>query len=100
MKKNDKIFIARHKGLVGSAIFKELKQQGFNNIITKTREELDLLNQSKVQVFFKAEKPEDYHTASDLTKVIMLIGLLYAFVFYYLMAKQFGFSIFNLFIIR
>jgi len=53
-----------------------------------------------IYLLLKAEKPEDYHTASDLTKVIMLIGLLYAFVFYYLMAKQFGFSIFNLFIIR
>ena len=58
MKKNSKIFVAGHKGLVGSAIFNELQKQGFNNIITRTRSELDLLNGKKVHKFFLSENPE------------------------------------------
>lgn len=58
MKKDSKIFVAGHKGLVGSAIVRNLKDQGYENIITKTRQELDLLNQSDVFDFFANEKPE------------------------------------------
>ena len=58
MKKNNKIYIAGHRGLVGSAIVRNLKKNGYNNLITKTRQELDLLNQQAVSNFFKKEKPE------------------------------------------
>ena len=58
MNKNDKIFIAGHRGLVGSAILKNLKQRGFSNFITKTHKELDLTNQQETAAFFKEEKPD------------------------------------------
>ncbi len=58
MNKNSKIYIAGHKGMVGSAIFRELERQGYSNVITRTRKELDLLNQQKVSEFFAQEKPE------------------------------------------
>jgi GDP-L-fucose synthase len=58
MKKNSKIFVAGHRGLVGSAIVRNLKENGYTNIITKTRQELDLLNQSDVLDFFEDQKPE------------------------------------------
>ncbi|WP_442264946.1 GDP-L-fucose synthase family protein [Tenacibaculum sp. ZS6-P6] len=58
MNKSSKIFVAGHKGLVGSAITKNLKQKGYTNIITKTHNELDLTNQTETASFFKKEKPE------------------------------------------
>jgi GDP-L-fucose synthase len=58
MEKNSKIFVAGHKGLVGSAIVKLLKSEGYTNIITATRQEVDLLNQSQVEEFFRQERPE------------------------------------------
>ena len=58
MKFNDKIFIAGHKGLVGSAILKELKLQGFTNLITRSKKALNLTNQMDVQNFFDQEKPD------------------------------------------
>jgi GDP-L-fucose synthase len=58
MEKNSKIFIAGHKGLVGSAIVRVLKNNGYNNLILKTHLELDLINQERVNAFFKTEKPE------------------------------------------
>lgn len=58
MKYDSKIFVAGHRGLVGSAIVRNLKQRGFTNIIGRTREELDLLDQSKVNAFFERERPE------------------------------------------
>jgi GDP-L-fucose synthase len=58
MEKNSKIFVAGHKGLVGSAIVKLLKSEGYTNIITATRQEVDLLNQSQVEEFFRQESPE------------------------------------------
>ena len=51
--KKSKIFLSGHKGLVGSAILKKLKEQGYKNVITRTREQLDLRNQKKVLNFFK-----------------------------------------------
>ncbi|MFA6582407.1 MAG: geranylgeranylglycerol-phosphate geranylgeranyltransferase [Paludibacter sp.] len=51
-------------------------------------------------LIFNAKSPADYHQASTLTKVIMLIGVLYGFIFYYLQAKTFGISMFNLFILK
>ena len=58
MDKLAKIFVAGHKGLVGSAILKRLLEKGYVNIITKTKEELDLTNQQATADFFKSEKPE------------------------------------------
>jgi len=58
MEKNSKIYVAGHMGLVGSAIIRKLKTAGYNNIIIKTKQELDLTEQSKINEFFKKEKPE------------------------------------------
>ncbi|SNR17695.1 GDP-L-fucose synthase family protein [Tenacibaculum jejuense] len=58
MNKSSKIFVAGHRGLVGSAITKNLKQKGFTNIITRTHDELDLTNQTETASFFRKEKPE------------------------------------------
>jgi GDP-L-fucose synthase len=58
MHKTSKIYIAGHKGLVGSAIHNNLKQKGYSNFILRTFEELDLTNQAAVNAFFAAEKPE------------------------------------------
>jgi GDP-L-fucose synthase len=58
MELTDRIFVAGHRGLVGSAILRRLKLRGFTRIITRTHIELDLTNQNDVKVFFKAEKPD------------------------------------------
>ncbi|GIW23050.1 MAG: GDP-L-fucose synthase [Candidatus Sericytochromatia bacterium] len=58
MKKNSKIFIAGHTGLVGSAIKDELLKNGYNNLILKNHSELDLINFKSVKDFFEKEKPE------------------------------------------
>lgn len=58
MKKNDKIYIAGHRGLVGSALMRCLESQGFPNIITRTRDELDLTRQADVEAFFHSQKPD------------------------------------------
>ncbi|RXJ78448.1 GDP-L-fucose synthase [Arcobacter sp. F2176] len=58
MKKNSKIYIAGHRGLVGSAIVKNLQSKGYTNLIYRTHKELDLLNQKDVEEFFQTEKPE------------------------------------------
>ena len=57
MNKSSKIYIAGHKGMVGSAIWNALKSKGYENLIGKTSKELDLRNQSAVQEFFATEKP-------------------------------------------
>jgi len=54
---NDKIYIAGHRGLVGSAIVRQLEKRGFTNLLMHTHKELDLTNQAQVQTFFKQEKP-------------------------------------------
>ena len=58
MQKDAKIFVAGHKGLVGSAILKGLQADGYTNIITRTHSELDLCNQQEVNDFFEKEKPQ------------------------------------------
>ena len=58
MKKNSRIYVAGHRGLVGSAIVRNLKANGFTNIITRTHAELDLTNQAYVRKFFEEENPE------------------------------------------
>lgn len=57
MNKSDKIYIAGHRGMVGSAIIRKLKTEGFNNFVVRTSKELDLRNQQAVQDFFVSEKP-------------------------------------------
>ncbi len=56
--KNAKIFVAGHRGMVGSAIVKKLKEAGYNNIVTARKNECDLTNQRQVNEFFALEKPE------------------------------------------
>lgn len=58
MEKKSKIYVAGHRGMVGSAIVRELKRQGYTNIITRTHKELDLCRQEIVEQFFAEEKPE------------------------------------------
>jgi GDP-L-fucose synthase len=58
MEKNSKIYIAGHKGMVGSAILRKLTQEGFTNIILRSSKELDLRDQNSVKTFFEIEKPE------------------------------------------
>ena len=58
MEKTSKIYIAGHRGLVGSAIVRNLKENGYNNLILKIRQELDLFNQKDVLDFFEKEKPD------------------------------------------
>lgn len=58
MNKDSKIYVAGHRGLVGSALMRQLNAQGYSNIITRTHAELDLTHQSAVADFFQVEKPE------------------------------------------
>lgn len=58
MEKTSRIYIAGHRGMVGSAILKKLEKEGYSNLITKTSKELDLRDQIAVAAFFKLEKPE------------------------------------------
>ena len=55
MHKDSKIYIAGHRGLVGSAILQELQRQGYTNLVYKTHEDLDLIDQKAVQFFFQRE---------------------------------------------
>lgn len=66
MEKNSKIYIAGHKGLVGSAIMRQLVNKNFTNIIFRSHTDLDLLNQKEVENFFKEEKPEYVFLAAAL----------------------------------
>ena len=58
MEKNAKIYVAGHRGLVGSAIVRHLQEAGFNNLILRTHSELDLISQDAVREFFEVEKPD------------------------------------------
>ena len=58
IQKSDKIFVAGHRGLVGSAIVRSLERQGYKNIVKRTHKELDLMNQAAVYKFFEEEKPD------------------------------------------
>lgn len=64
MEKGSKIYVAGHRGMVGSAIVRELERQGYTNIITRTHQELDLLRQEEVERFFEEEKPEHVFLAA------------------------------------
>ena len=56
-----KIYVAGHHGMIGSAIVRKLKSLGYNNILTRTHDELDLTNQTQVQKFFENEKPDQVY---------------------------------------
>src|ERR1035437_3382956 len=58
MDKNSKIYIAGHRGLVGSALVRRLQAKGYSNLVSRTHAELELREQTAVQAFFAAEKPE------------------------------------------
>jgi len=58
MEKDAKVYVAGHRGLVGSAIMKKLKKEGYTNLVYRTSSELDLRRQEKVEEFFKEEKPD------------------------------------------
>src|SRR5690242_11519713 len=58
MNKTDKIYIAGHRGMVGSAILRKLRQEGFENFVLRTSAELDLRNQAAVAAFFAEERPD------------------------------------------
>ena len=57
MEKSDKIFVAGHRGLVGSALVRKLERSGFDNLVTRNRSQLDLRNEAAVDLFFEQEKP-------------------------------------------
>ena len=61
---NQKIYVAGHRGMVGSAIVRNLQAKGFKNILTRTHAELDLTNQAAVQTFFQTEKPDQVYLAA------------------------------------
>lgn len=58
MEKNSRIYVAGHRGMVGSAIFRKLQKEGYTNLITRSSAELDLIDQQAVTNFFRSEKPE------------------------------------------
>ncbi|MDF2457534.1 MAG: wcaG [Cytophagaceae bacterium] len=58
LEKHSKIYVAGHRGMVGSSIVRKLKENGHDNIVVKTSDELDLMRQDQVEVFFQSEKPE------------------------------------------
>ena len=58
MEKNAKIYVAGHRGMVGSALVRELNRQGYTNIVTRTHKELNLCRQDEVETFFREEKPD------------------------------------------
>ena len=61
---NQKIYVAGHRGMVGSSIVRNLQAQGFSNIVTRTHAELDLTNQAAVQQFFETERPDQVYLAA------------------------------------
>lgn len=71
MNKQDKIYVAGHRGMVGSAITKRLREEGFGNLLLKTRDELDLRDQHAVHDFFKKEKPDHVFLAAAKVGGIM-----------------------------
>src|SRR6185369_8542298 len=59
-----KVFVAGHKGLVGSALCRTLAARGYRNVVTRTRAELDLLNSTAVDEFFRTERPDMVYLAA------------------------------------
>lgn len=71
MDKQAKIYVAGHKGMVGSAIVRELERQGYHNLVFRTHAELDLTRQEEVEEFFESEKPEYvFHPAGKVGGIV------------------------------
>ena len=71
MNKDAKIYVAGHRGMVGSAIARELKRQGYTNLVTRTHQELDLTRQADVEAFFEEERPEYvFHPAGKVGGIV------------------------------
>ncbi|PCH92127.1 MAG: GDP-fucose synthetase, partial [Bacteroidetes bacterium] len=64
MDKSDKIYVAGHRGMAGSAILRRLENEGYTNLLLRTSEELDLRNQKEVQAFFEDERPSQVFLAA------------------------------------
>jgi GDP-L-fucose synthase len=71
MQATDKIYVAGHRGMVGSAITRKLQKEGFNNLVTRTSAELDLKDQAAVKAFFAAERPDHVFLAAAKVGGIM-----------------------------
>lgn len=71
MRKDSKIFVTGHKGLVGSALVRKLQKEGYTNLIVRTRKELDLLDEVEVNSFFHRERPEYVFNAAALVGGVM-----------------------------
>lgn len=75
MEKNSKVYVAGHRGMVGSAIYRKLQKEGFTNLVTRTSAELDLRDQQAVAAFFLAEKPDYVFLAAAKVGGIMANNL-------------------------
>ena len=75
LQKTDKIYVAGHHGLVGSAIWNNLKQRGYNNLVGRTHKELDLTDQLAVKNFFDQEQPDAVVLAAAFVGGIMANSL-------------------------
>ena len=82
MNKKSKIYVAGHRGMVGSAIIRLLKKRGYENIVTRTHKELDLTRQEQVEAFFEAEKPDYVFLAAARVGGIMANSTAKAQFFY------------------
>ena len=82
MNKKSKIYVAGHRGMVGSAIVRQLEDEGYSNIVTRTHKELDLSRQSQVENFFNKEKPEYVFLAAAKVGGIMANSTAKAEFFY------------------
>ena len=66
MEKDAKIYVAGHRGMVGSAILRELKKEGYHNFVLRTHKELNLCRQDEVEKFFAEEKPDYVFREGDV----------------------------------
>ena len=73
MEKNAKIYVAGHRGMVGSAIVRELKRQGYTNIVTRTHKELDLIRQDAVEAFLQRKSRIMFFLLLQRSEVLLQI---------------------------
>ena len=64
MSKNDKVFVAGHRGMVGSAIMRKLQDHGYTNTVKRARDELELIQQAEVRTFFAGERIDQVYMAA------------------------------------
>ena len=87
IKKKDKIYVAGHNGLVGSAIIRELKKQGYKNIIYKSKNQLNLINQNKVYKFLRKKSQICFIAAAKVGGILTNNSLRGQFIFRILLFK-------------